>query len=785
MNKSPYVGQPVRRVEDERFLTGKGCYTDDLAVDGQAHGVMVRSPYAHARILAINVDEARRMPGVLLVLTHAELEASTTPIPTVVGYDPASIIGRNGELPADFPQWPLAADKVRLVGDGVAFVVAQTLEQAQAGAEQVAVDYEPLTPVVDFDDGLQSESLVWEEHGSNVSFEWEAGDQDKVEAIFCEAAHVARVELHNPRQIVAFMEPRSMLASFDSATGKLTMKAGAQSAHSIRDVLATTLRMAPADVRVIIPDTGGGFGARNIVYPEFVLTSVASRQLGQPVRWTAQRTESFLTDAQARDQRLVAELALDNDGNFQAVRAKLLWRHGAYVPSRSLWIHISFMPPMLCGVYRIPHSYCELIGLFSNTGPIHAFRGVGRAEMAYLLERLVDEAARISGVSRIDLRRKNLIQPAEMPHQTVAGALYGVCEFEKNLDAALSLSDWSNFAERKTEAVRHGRLRGIGLSVYVESTGGAPSEFSEVVVSPQGWVEARMGTQSFGMGHETVFAQVLADRLDIDMSNIRVIDGDTEKVRQGAGSHGSRSIRIGGGALIKGAGVMLENAIGFAADHLEAAAADIEYAEGAFVIRGTDRRVGLYELSEIVLATTGNPLRGDAVFNTDNNAYANGCHVSEVEIDAGTGAVTLINHVLVTDVGRVVNPLITDGQLHGGITQGLGQAVTEHVVYDSDGGQLLSGSFMDYGLPRADDLPNFTTAYNELHCDDNPLGAKGAGEGPTTGCPPAVMNAITDALASYGITDFDMPATPFRVWSALRAARGCAGTTKTDNERVS
>ena len=772
MSQTPYIGQPVRRVEDARFLTGGACYTDDIKLADQTHSVVVRSPHAHARIIKLDVEAARQMPGVLLVLTHEDLRDATLPIPSVVGFDPASVAGRNGRIPPAPPHWPLTGDKARLVGDGIAFVVAETLADAQAGAEAVVVEYESLTAIIDFDTALeQTDTLVWEQHGSNVSFEWEAGDATAVESIFEEAAHVARVDLLNPRQIVAFMEPRAMVASYAATTEAFTIRGGCQSAHSLRDVLAYTLQIDARQIRVIVPDTGGGFGARNVLYPEFILTALAARLLGRPVKWTAERTESFLTDTQARDQRLVAELALDDAGQFLAVRARLLWRHGAYLPPRSLWVHISFMPPMLCGVYRIPKSYCELIGLFSNTAPVHAFRGVGRAEMAYLLERLVDEAARISGYDRIALRRQNLIAPEDMPYRTAAGALYGYCEFEKNLDQALELVAWKRFSERRESSSRAGKLRGIGVSVYVESTGGAPTEFSEVRISADGFAEARMGTQSFGMGHETVFAQVLADQLGIDMSEVRVIDGDTDMVRQGAGSHGSRSIRIGGGALVKGSEAMLQNAMPLAANFLEVATPDIAYRDGAFIIPGTDRSVGLFELATFVQAETGESLRGDAVFETTNNAYANGCHISEVEIDPETGVVTLVNHVLVTDVGRVINPLITDGQLHGGITQGIGQAITERVSYDSADGQLHSASFMDYCLPRADDLPNFSTAYNEVHCDDNPLGAKGAGEGPTTGCPPAVMNAIMHALETCNVTALDMPATPQRVWSAVHAQR--------------
>jgi len=768
-----YIGEPILRLEDQRFLTGQGCYTDDISRPEQTWSAVARSPHAHARIKHIDKSIAENMPGVLAVLTHQDIVESTHPIPTVIGFDPAILAGRDGQVPADPPQWGLAVDKVRLVGDGVAFVVAETLAQAQAAAEQVHVDYELLDNVISFEDALDPSSpLLWEQHGSNTSFIWDQGDTDEVEAVFNDAAHTASLTLENPRQLVAFMEPRAILAEYHDDNGTFTVHAGAQSAHSIQNVLSMTLGVPVSDIHVIVPDTGGGFGARNIVYPEFILACFAARAIGRPVHWTAERSEAFLTDTQARDQRVQVDLAMGPAGEFRAIRARIAWRHGAYVPSRSLWVHISFMPGLLCGPYRFETCYLELKGLFTNTGPVHAFRGVGRAEMSYMLERLVDKAAVVSGIDRIELRQRNLIAPEQMPYKTPAGALYGRCEFQRNLDLAQQAIDWQGFEARKAQAARDGRLRGIGVSVYVESTGGAPSEFSEVRVDPEGWVEARMGTQSFGMGHETVFAQVLAERLDVDLEHVRVINGDTALVKQGFGSHGSRSMRIGGGALVLGSDRLMEKATTLAAEHLEVAQADLEYRDGEFVIPGTDRAVSLFELARACKASSDSKLAAEAVFETHNHAFANGAHITEVEIDVETGQLELISHVLVIDVGNVVNPLITRGQLHGGIAQGIGQAVFENVVYEPETGQLQSGSFMDYCLPRADDMPAMTTSFNEVPCEDNPLGAKGAGEGPTTGSPPAVINAILDALSTCGVTELDMPATPFRIWQALQGADG-------------
>ncbi len=770
MGVEKLIGAAVRRVEDERFLTGRGHFTDDLGFERACFATVVRSPYAHARIRTIAVQAARSMPGVLLVMTGAEVVRLLRPIPTLVGIDSRTFLDRDGNPMPDPPHWPLAPDLVRHVGDPVAFVVAETLEQARDAAERVEVEYDPLPAVIELDDALApGATRVWERYPSNRSFEIERGDRGAVDAAFAGAAHVARVELENNRQVVAFMEPRSVVAEFDDRTETYTVHVGAQSAHSVRNVLSMMLGIDPARMRVIVPDTGGGFGARNTVYPEFALAALAARRLSRPVRWTAERSESFLTDTQGRDQRLSAELALDENGRFLAIRARAAWRHGAYLPTRSLWVHISFMAPMLCGAYDIAHVHFEMRGVFTHTAPVHAFRGVGRAEAAYLLERLVDTAAREVGLDPVELRRRNFIRPETMPCTTAAGAAYGRCEFEITLDRALGAIDWPGFSRRRAASRERGRLRGIGCSVYIESTGGVPSEFAEVRISPGGTVDAYVGTQSFGMGHETAFAQVLADELGIELGRMRIIHGDTARVRTGFGSHGSRSMRLGGGALVLGVQQMIEHGRNLAAEQLEAAPADIEYQDGKFVIAGTDRSVGLFELAEVA-ARRGDRLQGDAVFETASPAYASGAHVCEVEIDPETGKVTIVAHGLVIDAGRVINPLITEGQLHGGIAQGIGQAVLEHVVYEAASGQLLSGSFLDYALPRADDLPAFVTGFHPVWCDDNPLGVKGAGEGPTTGCPPAVMNAILDALAERGVTTLDMPATPERVWRAIHVA---------------
>ena len=521
MTNTKLVGQPLPRVEDQRFLTGHGCYTDDLMVPDACFGAVVRSPHAHARLVAIDTDAAWSVPGVRAVLTGEDLPGLASPLPSVVGFDPASLTDRNGRVPPEPPHWPLARHKVRHVGDPVAFVVADSASTARLAAERIEVTYATLAPVISFKDAKSGTRRVWQRLPSNTSFEWERGDAKRVDSAFAKAAHVTRVELDINRQKVVFMEPRSVVAQYDQTNDSFTVHTGAQSAHSIQAIISMVLGHPRERVRVVVADTGGGFGARNVVYPEFVLCALVSRQIGKPVRWTAERSESFLTDTQARDQRVLAELALDENGEFLGLRARVLWRHGAYLPSRSLMIHILFMAPMMCGPYRIPCVHFEMIGLFSNTAPVHAFRGIGRAEAAYILERLVDTAAKETGRDRVELRRSNLIAADDMPVLTAAGAQYGRCEFSTVLENALARSRWDSFEERRREDHAAGQLRGIGLALYIESTGGAPSEFAEVEAAPDGVINAYVGTQNFGMGHETVFAQVLADELALPFDCIR------------------------------------------------------------------------------------------------------------------------------------------------------------------------------------------------------------------------------------------------------------------------
>jgi carbon-monoxide dehydrogenase large subunit len=776
-----YVGQPLPRLEDRRFLTGAAHYTADLDLPGQAYAVVLRSPHAHAVIEAIDVGPARRVAGVLAVYTSADLEAAgIKAIPSLTRTPPFQLLNADGSLMADASQYPLAQDRVRYVGEPVALVVAQSQAAAQDAAERIEVDYRPLPAVIGAEAALaQDAPLLWPELSSNRSFHWQAGDRAATAARLQEAAHVVELEVDYPRQIVAFMEPRAALASYDLQSARYTLQVGAQSAHQLRTMLAKTLDVGEQAIRVIVPDVGGGFGARNILYPEFVLALFAAREIGRPVKWVALRSESFTADSQARSQRLRATLGLDADGRFLALDVAALWRHGGYLTGRSVFVIVSWMAPMVCGPYRIPLHHFTLEGVFTNTTPIAAYRGIARAELAYLLERLVDAAARQTRIDRIELRRRNLISPSEMPWRSPTGAVYPPARFERNLDIGLEAIDWAGFPDRRAASEQRGRLRGIGVAVYVENAGGVASEaaktseFAKVQVNGAGDVVLHVGTQDFGMGHATVFAQVTADALGIEPSMVRMVDGDTDLIESGFGAYGSRCARLGGGAVTQSARAVLEQGRELAAELLEAATADVEFADGHYVISGTDRRIGLFEVARAA-ETRGQPLVAAETFQATGPTYPSGCQLCEVEVDPLTGKVEILRYVMVADPGRVLNPLIVTGQLHGGIAQGIGQALLERVAYDPASGQLLSGSFMDFALPRADDLPPFTTAFNPVAAEDNPLGVKGIGEGPTTGSPPAVVNAVLDALSARGVTALDMPLTPERVWRALATAAGDA-----------
>jgi aerobic carbon-monoxide dehydrogenase large subunit len=766
------IGAPIRRREDRRFVTGVGCFTDDVALDDQAYAVVVRSPHAHARVRRIDTAPARGVPGVLLVLTATDLgEDIVHPIPSFSKTPPFDIRGPDGSTPPDAGQYPLARDKVRYAGEPVALVVAETLPLARDAALRVAVDYEPLDAAVDIERALAPGApAVWDDCPGNVSFQWQRGDAGAVDAAFAAAAHVAHVELVNNRIAPMFLEPRSAVAEFDAASGRWTVRVGCQSAHGMRAVLAHVLGVEADRLRVIVPDTGGGFGARGGVYAEYPLLLVAARRLGRPVKWTAERAESFVSDYQARDHVLRGALALDERGRFTALRAEVDWRHGAYLTSRSVWVMVHYFPPTLGGPYRIPSAHISMRGVFSNSTPQAAYRGIGRIEANYLTESLIEAAARAAGIDRLELRARNLAGAGDLPWTTAGGAVLTSGAFEANLARALDLADWRGFSARRKAGDAEGRLRGIGVAMYVENDGSTPTEFAEVEATAGGRVVVRVGTQDFGMGHETVFSQIAADELGVPLEAVDVVFGDTDQVERGAGSHGSRSARMGGGAVVGSVRKLVESGRELAARLLEAAASDITYGDGRFTVAGTDRGVALAEVAAFA-DRQGGRLAAQTDFVTAGDAHANGCHVCEVSVDRDTGALRLERHVIVADVGRPINPLIVHGQLHGGAAQGIGQALMEHVVLAPDTGQPMTATLMEYAIPRADDLPTPVVELNEIPEADNPLGVKGVGENATTGAPAAFMNAVRDALAGAGGAHVDMPVTAARLWQALRGAR--------------
>lgn len=765
------IGAAMPRKEDHRFLTGSGQFSDDIQASGALAAVTLRAPMPHAEIAGIDVAAAQAAPGVRLILTAADLDGEIAgPIPSLSRVPPFDIGRRDGGDAALAEQYPLARERVRYLGEPVAFVVADTLQQAHDAVELINVDYKPLPSVMEIGDALDpAAEQIWPDAPGNVSFDWATGDAAATDAAFAAAHHVSRLTLDNNRVVINFMEPRAAVASHGGADGRLTLHLGCQSAHGMRAGLAGILGVEEADLHVVVPDTGGGFGARGGVYPEFVLALVAARRLRRTVKWTASRSEAFLSDHQARDHIFHGELALDAKGHFTGLRVAGDWRHGAYLTGRSIWIMTHYLSQVMGGSYRIPTGHLSLRGIVSNTTPQSAYRGVGRLEANYVLERLVDQAARETGMDPVSLRRCNLIDASDLPWRMPGGAVVTSGAFAANLDRAVALAGWHEAPARRQQAEAQGRLHGIGLGMYAENDGSTPTEFAEIAVGGDGRITAMLGTQDFGMGHATMYSQILSEKLGVPFEDVDVVFGDSDRVRRGAGSHGSRSARMGGTAAVMGADKVIARGRDTAAEMLEAAVSDIDFTDGRFAIAGTDRSVSLFEVAANIEAG-GSKLAEEADFNAEAEVISNGVHICELTIDPSNGGIRLENYSVVADVGRIVNPIIVQGQMHGGIAQGIGQALLEQVVYDPDNGQTLTGSLMDYCLPRADDLPVFNLAFNEVVEADNPIGAKGAGESATTGAPAAVMNALADALHSAGAGAIDMPATPEKVWRALRAA---------------
>ncbi|MGH7299249.1 MAG: xanthine dehydrogenase family protein molybdopterin-binding subunit [Candidatus Rokuibacteriota bacterium] len=778
-------GKPVRRQEDARLVTGRGCYSDDVAVPGQAYACFVRSPHAHARIRQIDAAGASTVPGVLSVLTGAEAAADGLgPIPhRPVPTNPHEVPLRSRDGSAFFisPHRPRPTDRARFVGEAVAMVIAETPAAARDGAELVAVDYEPLPAVIaSVDAAAAGAPIVWEEARSNVCVDSEAGDAVAAEAAFARAAHVVRLQTRVNRVTGVPMEPRAALGVWDEASGRYTLYAGSGGVVRHKSDLAEVLGVPETAVRVVAEDVGGNFGTRNSFYPEFALVAWAAKRLGRPVKWACERREAFLTDYQARDLVSRMELALDADGRFLALRGVNTSNVGAHT--------VTFVPlnkgrELATTVYRIPAAAVRGRAVLSNTSPLSAYRSAGRPQVMFVMERLIDLAARRHGFDRLELRRRNLVASAAMPYTNPFGIVYDSGDYVAVQDRAVALADWAGFETRRREAGGRGRRRGIGLANYIEIATGAPRERAHITVRPDRRIDVVIGTLAAGQGHETSFAQLIAEWLGCELDEVQLISGDTDRVPVGGGSHSGRSMRLGGVVMAKASDRIVEKGARLAAWRLESAAADLEFSRGRFTVRGTDRSIGLFEVAAAALrddAPDGlrGPLDGECDETVSTPSFPYGCAVCEVEVDPETGMVEIVRYTSVDDVGRAINPLIVDGQTHGGIVQGLGQALWEHCRYDAESGQLQSATLMDYAVPRADMVPSFTTEISEVESTSNPLGLRGGGEGGTTPALGAVVNAIVDALAELGVEHLEMPVTPERVWSAIRAAAGAQASAK-------
>ncbi len=768
------MAQPVRRVEDPRLLIGSGRYTDDITLANEAVGIVLRSPHAAARILSIDTTAAADLPGVLAVYTGADLKADG------IGGLPCAIPlkNRDGSPRAEVPHPALADGEVRHVGDPVAFIVAETHQAARDAAEAIMVDYDILPSSTDLGATLDADApAVWPQAPGNVCFDWETGEKERTEALFAEAAHVTRLTVVNNRVVVASMEARAALADYDAASGRWTLYTNTQGGWTLKSMLAQAMFNVPEDrFRVVTPDVGGGFGMKLFLYAEHALTCYAARRLGRPVKWTSERSEAFLCDTHGRDNITQGEIALDKDGNFLALRTRNVANMGAYLSNFAPFIPTGAGTKVLASVYKFQSIYVNVLGVFTHTVPVDAYRGAGRPESNYLVERLIDAAAAEVGIDRIELRRRNMVAPSAMPYVTAMKQTYDSGDFQRVLDAALEKIDWAGFEGRRASSARRGMKRGIGMSYYLEATGGAPSERAEIRFAEDGFVDVFVGTQSTGQGHETAYVQLTVDQLGIDGDKVRIKQGDTDTIPTGGGTGGARSLYSEGQAILVTAASVIEKGKQAASEVLEASVSDIEFTGGRFSVAGTDRGLDILELAAAQRARAAGgqaatTLDAAEVAKIDVHTFPNGCHMAEVEVDPDTGMITILRYIVCDDVGKAVNPMIVRGQVHGGVAQGFGQAVLERTAYDPQSGQLLSGSFMDYALPRAADLPDIEVDLIEVPCATNPLGVKGAGEAGAVGSPPAVINAIVDALSSTGVKSIDMPATPEKVWKAIHMSR--------------
>ena len=783
-SKLPHIGESLRRKEDYRFLTGAGQYTDDVQMANMTHAYFVRSPHAHAHIKSIDIKAALAAPGVIGIFDGKDVAGDS-----INGLPCGWLITDTSGQPMKEPAHPiLAQGKVRYVGDHVAMVVAETLEQARNAAELVHVEYDVLPAVVDVRDAAKATALH-EVAPDNHCYKWAIGDKAQVDAAFAKAAHITKLDLINNRLVPNPMEPRAAIGSYSRANDEYTLYVSNQNPHVERLLMTAFVMGLPEHkVRVIAPDVGGGFGAKIYLYAEDVCLTWASKKLNRNIRWTCDRSEAFLSDAHGRDHASHAEMALDKDGHFLALKVHTNANLGAYLSTFSTAVPTILYATLLAGQYSTPQVYVEVDAWFTNTAPVDAYRGAGRPEATYLLERLVSRAAWETGLGQDEIRKRNFIKA--FPYQTPVALQYDTGDFHACMNESQKLADVTGFEKRKTASAAKGLLRGIGYSSYIEACGIAPSniagalgaraglfECGEIRVHPTGSVTVFTGSHSHGQGHETTFAQVVAARLGIPVENVDIVHGDTGRVPFGMGTYGSRSISVGGAAIMKALDKIESKAKKIAAHLMEAADTDIEFANGEFSVKGTDKKIPFGQVALTAYVPHNYPLdklepglNETAFYDPTNFTFPAGTYIAEVEVNPNTGEVKLDRFTAVDDFGTIINPMIVEGQVHGGLVQGIGQALMERCVYDRETGQLLTGSFMDYAMPRADDFPEFKIGHVCTPCTHNPLGTKGCGEAGAIGSPPAVINAVLDALAPLGVKDLDMPASPHRVWEAIQAA---------------
>ena len=787
------IGAAIPRREDRRFITGAGRYVDDIVLPHQAYAVIVRSPHAYAEIRSITTTAALAAPGVLAVFTGHDVAADK------VGGIPCGwlVKSKDGSNMVEPPHPMLVKDRVRHVGDQVAVVIAESKAEARAAAQLIEIDYEVLPAVGTLQDATAPGApAVWDQAQDNVCFDWDLGDKAAVAAAMASAYKIIDLEVRQNRVIPNAIEPRAAIGHYDSAGDYYTLYTTSQNPHLIRLLLgAFVLGIPEHRLRVVAPDVGGGFGSKIYHYAEEAIVVWASKKLGRPVKWTAERSESFMSDAHGRDTIMTAQLAVDKDGKFLAFKVHNVANMGAYLSTFAPAIPTYLSATLMAGCYTTPAIYVEVKAVFTHTVPVDAYRGAGRPEAAYLIERIVDKAARELGIDRLAIRRKNFIRPDQFPYKTPVALEYDIGDYEATLALALKAGDYDGYPARRAASKQRGKLRGIGFSTYVEGCGIAPSalvgqlgaraglyEAATVRIHPTGSVSVFTGTHSHGQGHETTFAQLVADKLGVPFDHVDIVHGDTDRIPFGMGTYGSRSLSVGGSAIVKAIDKILKKGKTIAAHLLAVSESDLVWSRGEFRVAGTDRRKTIAEVAFAAYVPHNYPidkiepgLEESAFYDPLNFTFPAGCHLCEVEVDPDTGVVQVVQMVAADDVGVVLNPMIVDGQLHGGLVQGIGQALYEEAQYD-ESGQLLTGSYLNYGMPRASDFPFFNVSTHATACTHNPIGAKGVGEVGAIGCPPAVINAVLDALAPLGVTDISMPATPEKVWRAIASAQAAAST---------